>query len=366
MKRRAIFLVDLNMFFGGGQVYLERLARLLNERVDLHAFCVNPEVANTLRGVGVHAISFKPALKWGKLAHVLIGSSVLVYAKLRYRIDTLWVNGIPDIVLLPLGRVLGCSTIATRHLTLDIEAQGWYRGLKRRAAEYLYRHLTFSAQKIICVSKAVADDLARIVRSEKLLVIPNWVSILPEIVNRERQVGAPLRLLFVGRLQHYKGASFLFEAMRLLQSDGCPDSVSLTIVGEGRYMPELQREAVGINVEFAGFQKDTSRFYKNADVFVNPSIGPEGMPLVSLEAMSFGLPSIFSDLPVHKEITSNGNYALLFRSGDAGDLSSKIGMFLSSEELLQRFRQLSRDVIENRYCVEVARREYFKALGMGA
>ena len=51
-----------------------------------------------------------------------------------------------------------------------------------------------------------------------------------------------------------------------------------------------------------------------------PSMGPEGLPMTSLEAMAHGLPCIFSDLPVHHEITDHGKGAYLFRSGEVESL----------------------------------------------
>ena len=79
--------------------------------------------------------------------------------------------------------------------------------------------------------------------------------------------------------------------------------------------------ALGVpNVRFVGFQRNLREFYERADIFVMPSLGPEGLPMTSLEAMAHGLPCIFSDLPVHHEITDHGKGAYLFRSGEVESL----------------------------------------------
>jgi glycosyltransferase involved in cell wall biosynthesis len=289
---------------------------------------------------------------------------VLLWTRLRYGVDTVWVNGIPDIVALPFARLLGCRTLATRHLTLDIESLSFYRGFKRRMAELFYRSFAFTAHKIVCVSRPVERDLSRFLAAEKLTVISNWQPKIPEPVVPSGSAFAarrPFRLLYVGRLQQYKGAGLILEAMRKRKADG-GRTVSLTIVGEGRYRDELEQQAVGLDVTFTGFQSDPAPYYRACDVFVNPTMGPEGMPLVSIEAMSYGLACIFSDLQVHREITDDGTFTLLFRSGDAEDLLSKIELLLGSEALLRQYGQRAREAVLARHTSEVAFAQYAAVL----
>jgi glycosyltransferase involved in cell wall biosynthesis len=136
----------------------------------------------------------------------------------------------------------------------------------------------------------------------------------------------------------------------------------LTVVGEGYCQSTLEQMAQGMPVRFAGFQADPSRFYREADLFINPSLGPEGLPLVSLEAMSYGLACIFSDLPVHKEIAKEGEYAVLFQCGKAADLRAKLEMFMTSPELLVRYGVLGRANAEHRYGPDAARANYQEVL----
>ena len=129
----------LNMFFGGGQVYLLQLADLLRERADLFAFCINPKVAKLLEERGVKSISYPWALNASKPLHMLLALWICLRFRLFNGVNVVWANGIPDIIVMPFARLLGCTAFATRHLTLEIETLDWYRGIKRRAAEWLYR-----------------------------------------------------------------------------------------------------------------------------------------------------------------------------------------------------------------------------------
>ncbi|WP_446742684.1 glycosyltransferase family 4 protein [Silvibacterium acidisoli] len=366
MKRPALLFVDLNRFFGGGQVYLTQLADLLKGTADLYAFCINPEVAELLKSRGVKAVSYRWAAGAGKPVHLLLCFFYCIWFRVFHGVNIIWANGIPDIVTMPLARMMGCRAFITRHLTFEIESQHWYKGLKRRSAEFLYRLFARTAHKVVCVSHAVAVDVRTIVPPEKMVVIQNWVTEIPELLPRNGRGDKVIRLLYVGRLQKYKGASSILAAMRQFSRRVPGTHLSLTIVGEGRHREELETEAEGLDVTFTGFQADPTPYYRRADVFLNPSIGPEGLPLVSLEAMSHGLSCIFSDLPVHKEITGEGKAALLFRAGDVDDLTNKLTILLTSRELLDEYGRTARAQIETQHAAPVAREKYLSLLAMTA
>jgi glycosyltransferase involved in cell wall biosynthesis len=152
--------------------------------------------------------------------------------------------------------------------------------------------------------------------------------------------------------------------MRQLSAMSGLRGLSLTIVGEGEDREPLEKEAADLNVQFAGFHADPSSFYKQADVFVNPTLGPEGLPLVSLDAMSYGLPCIFSDLPVHKEITRNGKSALLFETGNPDDLRRSIELLLETPQLIHKYGLLARETVEANNGPDFARQRYVHELGL--
>jgi glycosyltransferase involved in cell wall biosynthesis len=164
--------------------------------------------------------------------------------------------------------------------------------------------------------------------------------------------------LFVGRLEQYKGAQFILEAMRQI-----PEA-SLLVVGDGSYRPQLEQWANQLDVEFAGFQNDPARFYEQSTVFINPSMGPEGLPLVSLEAMAHGLPCLFSDLPVHREISLDGNAAALFQCGNSDDLAYQLKALLANSSVREQYSRAARQLVENKYSAKAAAGRYVQAFGL--
>jgi glycosyltransferase involved in cell wall biosynthesis len=360
MSKQNVLLVDLGTVYGGSMAYMANLQRLLENRVRFVCVCVNPEAVKSLRALTLPVYSLEFFRKFGKLGQVLAAIAILPYLKFRFHAKVVWIQGIPDIVLLPFCHLLKCKTIVTRHLTTEIKNQTKFDGLKRHAAEFIYRHVIRMATRFVCVSQAVAKCFNQYIPSQKIIVIPNWVPFPLVAEDHHWLHDGPLRLLFVGRLKKHKGISLILDAMHKLPYN----AVSLKIVGDGECRKDLENQAKDLDVQFVGFKHDPSTFYREADLFIHPGLGPEGLPLVSLEAMSWGLPCIFSDLLVHREITAQGTCAVLFDCGDSDDLCSKIKFFLSSPQKLKYYGRAGREMVAKQYCEDAARNCYIKELGL--
>jgi glycosyltransferase involved in cell wall biosynthesis len=103
------------------------------------------------------------------------------------------------------------------------------------------------------------------------------------------------------------------------------------------------------NVHFAGFLRNVTPLYERADIVVMPSLGPEGLPMTSLEAMGRGIPCIFSDLPVHREISNGGKGASLFTSGNVESLHGALTTLLTQPKTRQTLAQEALRIIDSRY-----------------
>jgi glycosyltransferase involved in cell wall biosynthesis len=74
--------------------------------------------------------------------------------------------------------------------------------------------------------------------------------------------------------------------------------------------------------------------------------------------MAHRLPCLFSDLPVHKEITSDGDAAMLFATGDASSLREKLIFLLKDESLRHSYAEKAYRTIQTRFSAAVAERAY--------
>jgi glycosyltransferase involved in cell wall biosynthesis len=354
MRRKRILLVNLGNVMGGVESYLEQLAGFLHDSADVYCLCVLPELAKRLQANGVR-VSRIP--NWNKGANFAAAFCILPWLIIRNRIDLVQVNGLMEGLLVLPTRLLGREAAYTRHGPFEVELYKWYRNPEKFFPRIVSRTCARFATQIVCVSQAVADAVYEVVSPERVTVIPNWVPVIPPYRSRTRPSGT-IRLLYVGRLERYKGLYLLLEAMRSI-----PDT-SLRVLGDGSYRPTLEQMAQGLNVSFEGFQRDPGRFYEETDIFVMPSLGPEGLPIVTLEAMARGLPCIFSDLAVHREITGQGRAALLFASGDAADLTRKLRAMVEQPGLSESYAREAHAIVSQKYGPESAAQAYLAAYGL--
>jgi len=145
-------------------------------------------------------------------------------------------------------------------------------------------------------------------------LVPNGVQIrgiAPEVrsaTRRELGVGSDEFLIgFVGRLSPEKRVEWLVESMSSL-----PNAVKLVVVGAGANLINKSKENLTPSgrVIFTGFRSDLENIYPALDLFCSLS-KEEGMPNSVLEAMSYGLPCVLSDIPIHRELAQNGNSGIL-------------------------------------------------------
>jgi glycosyltransferase involved in cell wall biosynthesis len=78
--------------------------------------------------------------------------------------------------------------------------------------------------------------------------------------------------------------------------------------------------------------------------------------------MAHGLPCIFSDLPVHHEITDHGRGAYLFRSGEWESLLTALRELLASPERRRRYAAEAHHIVASRYNEGNVREAYLRVL----
>jgi glycosyltransferase involved in cell wall biosynthesis len=102
---------------------------------------------------------------------------------------------------------------------------------------------------------------------------------------------APLRALFVGKINLRKGVPFLIRAM-----SECKIPVSLTLVGgvDDELRPFLKNYEGKINILAPCTKTELRKQYQSHDILVLPSLG-DSFGFVAMEAMACGLPVVVSE-----------------------------------------------------------------------
>ena len=357
MDKERVLFIDLGAFYGGIERYINDLAGILKPYAEVYVVSSVPKLAAQLRAQGMTVAYLSPmGPAWFKGVRLLLSCFLVPYMLLRFRIRTVQLNGSFEPLLLGPLRLFGYKTIYTMHGPFETERYSWFRNPERFFPRALSEFSLHFASQVVCVSETVGSIARGALPGDKVTVIANWVR-PPSSYRQVFSIDKKIQLLFVGRLEEYKGVQFILEAMQQMSG------VSLLVVGDGSYRTQLEDAARRLDVSFVGFQSDPSRFYEDATIFINPSLGPEGLPLSSLEAMAHGLPCIFSDLPVHHEITGGGRAAVLFPKGNSESLAQQLQHLLNSEEKRKSYGLFARRFVEQNYSFTNAARRYLQTFG---
>lgn len=157
--------------------------------------------------------------------------------------------------------------------------------------------------------------------AKKISIIPNGVG-FPEDYKRPDTTEKKRKTVgFVGRIVPIKGIKSFLRAMKIVQEE-IPD-VEVYLIGPGEENPDYFRECrilvrmlqLENNVVFTG-KADVSEYYPLLDVFVLTSIS-EGQPLSILEAMSYGIPVVSTNVGASEDLIM-GRDAEDEKLGEAG------------------------------------------------
>jgi len=165
--------------------------------------------------------------------------------------------------------------------------------------------------------------------------IPSGATVHPPTVPQEIfQLGLlPKRyILFASRLVREKGAHFLIPAFRRLQT-ACKLVIAGDVAGTDAYKQELLGLAEGDpRIVFPGYVEARLRdeLFSHALIYVQPSI-VEGLSIALLEAMSYGLCCLVSDITENLEAI--GGNGISFHNEDVDDLEGKLRHLLTTDGL---------------------------------
>jgi len=273
--------------------------------------------------------------------------------------DILHIHAVGPALLVPLARLLGVKTVMTNHGP-DYDRQKWGRASKLilRLGEFLGSKFS---NKVISISQPITDNLNHKYNCTAA-TIPNGVRIPVPAKTKVALTNFGLNqqkyILTVGRFVPEKGFIDLINAFNLsgLYHSGC----QLVIVGdadhEDRYSLALKQKAVkNKNIILTGFQKGTAlhELFSHAGLFVLPSYH-EGLPIVLLEAMSYGLSCIVSDIPANRNVGLPDERH--FSPGDINSMSDKLSIF-AGKDFIGNERDLQIDKIRKNYNWETIARE---------
>jgi glycosyltransferase involved in cell wall biosynthesis len=196
----------------------------------------------------------------------------------------------------------------------------WLRGFVRWALR--------TSDAVVAISSFTARELARFA-DVPVRVIPYTIGFPESDASRHLAAERSFRILFVGRLVQRKGVTNLIEAVRRLPAEL---HAQLVVIGDGPeregLAEEVRSKGLEDQVDIRGRVPESAlrEAYAASDVFVLPAIvdergETEGLGVVLLEAMSYGIPVVGSDIGGITDVIENDESGLLVPPGDADQLA---------------------------------------------
>ena len=176
-----------------------------------------------------------------------------------------------------------------------------------------------------------------------------------QVIDARDEFGLPKGPLVVcaARLTEQKGHKWLLRAFRSVV-DQLPET-SLLLLGDGPMRAYLEDTVVNLNlaqnVRFAGWRTDVMDILPSTDLFVIASEW-EGFGLSLLEAMSFSLPIVATDVGGIPEVVLDGQTGWLVESRDSDALAGSILAALRSPYKMLEYGQRGKLRLQNTFSVQ--------------
>ena len=235
------------------------------------------------------------------VVHTFLG---VLYAGIK-RPDILHIQAIGPSLMTPLARLFGLRVVVTHHGP-DYDRQKWGRLARTVLRIGEYCGMRYSHARIVI--SEVIRQLVRQKHAVESTLIPNGVDI-PDtqgsVATLNRFGLEPKRyVLLVSRFVPEKRHHDLIEAFCLAKLPGW----KLVLVGAADHPDHYTQSVLAAascseDIVCTGFQsgQPLKELFEHAGIFVLPS-SHEGLPIALLEAMSYGLPTIASNIPANVEI----------------------------------------------------------------
>lgn len=229
-----------------------------------------------------------------------------------------------DIFLIVDTRLIAISYVVKRIFKKKYKIVSWIHFSLFDSTSVRTQYLKY-ADHHLAISSGIADQLRNLgIVSDKISIIYNPISPQPDEVKRRTTITDKMRFIYIGRIQfrHQKNLKLILDALALYDKPW-----QIDIYGDGEDFVECkiyaEKLAIQNNINWHGWKNDPWAEVVNCDALLLSS-NYEGLPMILLESLAYGVPVISRDCPTGpKDIVSNklngilieGNTPALFLKG---------------------------------------------------
>jgi glycosyltransferase involved in cell wall biosynthesis len=241
--------------------------------------------------------------------------------------------------------------------------------------EFYERHVKYveiiikQCDYIIIVSKFIIDLMKKL--NKNVIILPN--SIHKPLFEKKPfcKDSDKLRILFLGSIKDEKG---IFDLLKMLEMkyESLKDKIELNIGGPGnvqcvrRLENIIDRAKLDNFVTYHGWLNkiEKNKLLSYSDILIQPSYF-ESFGITVIEAMSYGMPVIASNIGGLPELVENNVNGYLVSPGDLQQIYEAIKKFIENPSLLKKMGEVSYKKVEPYYLENVIKKLndiYIKAL----
>ena len=319
------------------------LGSTLADRFDLRHFQVGSE-GRSGRGFNRVLRTFLSPLRLA--ATILRGRPAIVHINTSIDVRAFW----RDLAHLLAARIAGSRVIYQVHggeLPVD------FAGGSRFVKAVIERALRLP-DCIVVLAKSELAAYKALLPGQRVRVIPNAVETFPPRGDdRPRDDGAPVEIVYLGRLVPAKGLHDSLRGLRDARAGGA--DARLTIAGSGPDETALRRLVAELDLEssvrFTGpvFGAEKERLLARSDVLALPTYHAEGLPYALLEAMSAGLAVITTRVAAIPDVVTEGVHGLFVPPRDPAAIAAAITQLAADRQMLRRMGNAGRERVAEAY-----------------
>lgn len=152
---------------------------------------------------------------------------------------------------------------------------------------------------------------------------------------------------YIGRIIPEKGVLNLLEAFTILEKKY--NNIELKIAGDDPILGEIKSKYESPNIEFTGKLTfdEVMHLCNNLDIFVNPSMYPEGLPTSILEAGIMKTAVIATDRGGTIEVICDDSIGLIVEE-NVTDLVNKLEYLINNPEKIEFYKEnIYKRIIQN-------------------
>ena len=313
---------------GGVEKHCESLYPLLRQDIETIVFRRKPYVESGRNSYSNITFIDLPSTKI-KGVETVCHSFIATIKALFIKPDLVHYHNIGPALFAPLLRLRKIPVVLTYH-SPNYEHEKWGT-FSRKLLKFSEAVALKYSDRIIFVNYFQMQKYSSEIR-KKSVYLPNGINkpIISERLDYLNELGIEPEkyILSVGRITPEKGFDTLIEGYKCAKHDGYKLVIAGGVEFENGYKEKLLKLCENESVIFTGYVygEKLAQLYTNAALYVLAS-NNEGFPLVLLEAMSYKLDILASDIPAaHLAKLNDDDY---FPKGDYKSLGKKIDKKLS-------------------------------------